>query len=65
MGGTYGEIRGSSKIQVYLNYLEETERMENTFTSKHPDPKYRKLCKKNMVWDPSTGEWVLYYHLHT
>jgi hypothetical protein len=65
MGGTYGEIRGRSKIGVYLKYQEETDRLGHTFLSKHPDPKYKKFCKSSMDWDPELGEWVLYYHLHT
>ena len=65
MGGTYGEIRGDSKIEVYLNYVEEVERLGDIFLSRYPDPKHKKVCKKSIDWDPDAGEWVLYYHLHT
>lgn len=65
MGGTSGEIRGNSKIDVYLEYKELTESWCDTFLSRDPDPQYKKYCKKSMVWDPDTGAWVLYYHLHT
>ncbi len=36
MGGTYGEIRGQSKTEVYLEYLEMTE--DSIFETKIPDP---------------------------
>lgn len=62
MGGTSGEIRGKSKIDVYLKYQEETEEWDG---SCNPDPNYKKFCKEQMVLDPETEEWVLYYHLHT
>jgi len=63
MGGTYGEIRGRSKIDVYLEY---TELIENgPMESGIPDPQYKKYCKKMMEWDPDTEEWVLHYRLHT
>jgi hypothetical protein len=65
MGGTRGEVRGKSKIETYLNYVEETEPLEDLFTDMYPDPRYKKLCKSYMVWDPDAGEWVLSYHLHT
>jgi hypothetical protein len=62
MGGISGEIRGEKKIDVLLKYLEETEEWDG---SCYPDPQYKKFCKSQMVWDSETGEWVLYYHLHT
>lgn len=65
MGGTSGEIRGRSKIEVYLKYVEEVESCADTFGDRHPDPKYKKRCKELMAQDPETGEWVLPYHLHT
>ena len=65
MGGTFGEIRGISKIDVYLKYVEEVESWGDTFGDRHPDQKYKKRCKELMVQDPETGEWVLRYHLHT
>ena len=63
MGGMNGEIRGRSKIDVYLEYkdLAENGPMEWHI----PDPKYKKYCKEVMEWDPETEEWVLAYHLHT
>jgi len=63
MGGAVGEIRGKSKIEVYLKYREIAE--NENFQTRIPDPKKKKYCKKEMVWDPETEEWVLYYHLHT
>ena len=65
MGGQSGETRGKSKIEVYLKYERLIEGVGEIFQSRNPDPKNKKLCKKLMVWDPDTGEWVLYYHLHT
>jgi hypothetical protein len=62
MGGMSGYIRGESKIVVYVKYQEEVEGWEGNC---YPDPKYKKFCKEQMVWDPETGKWVLYYHLHT
>lgn len=63
MGGTNGEVRGQSKIEVYLEYVEMTE--DTIFETKIPDPTYKKYCKKMMVQDPETEEWVLSYHLHS
>lgn len=63
MGGNNGEIRGPSKIEVYLEYLDMTE--DSIFETKIPDPKNKKHCKRVMVQDPETEEWVLHYHLHT
>lgn len=63
MGGMTGEIWGKSKIDVYLQYVEETE--DYWDWSANPDPKYKKYCKSQMIQDPETGEWVLHYHLHT
>ena len=65
MGGASGEIRGESKIEVYLKYKEETEGFGEMFQDCNPDPKHKKLCKKKMFRDPESGEWVLYYYLHT
>lgn len=65
MGGLSGEIKGKSKIEVYLEYKEKTEQWEGLFQEMNPDPSYKKLCKSLMVQDPSTGEWILHYHLHT
>jgi len=63
MGGARGEIRDKSKIDTYLQYLELVEGWEDY--DWNPDPKYKKACKSQMVQDPATGEWVLYYHMHT
>ncbi len=65
MGGMSGEIRGRSKGATYANYLEEVESLGDTFQEHHPDPKLKKDCKRLMVQDPDTGEWILHYHLHT
>lgn len=65
MGGHSGEIRGQSKIKVYLEYKELLSGWDSMFGYRDPDPKNKKYCKKLMVWDPDTGEWVLHYRLHT
>ena len=65
MGGTSGEARGASKIEAYLNYVDRVEGWGDTFQSHSPNPQNKKLCKRQMVQDPATGEWVLHYHLHT
>jgi len=62
MGGASGEVSGRSKIEAYIKYQEITEGWDG---SMDPDPKYKKFCKSLMELDPETGEWVLYYHLHT
>ena len=63
MGGMSGEVRGKSKIDAYLHYLRETEGYED-WTSL-PNPRHKKACKREMVWDPEAEEWVLHYHLHS
>ncbi|WP_435102051.1 hypothetical protein [Arhodomonas sp. AD133] len=65
MGGTHGEIRGSSKAEAYQKYVELVDGFGGTFESRYPDPKYKKECKRLMVEDPDTGKWVLRYPLHT
>ncbi len=65
MGGMSGEVRERSKIDAYLNYAEQVEGFGDTFQDHAPDPRNKKLCKRLMVQDPDTGEWVLYFHLHT
>jgi hypothetical protein len=62
MGGSTGKITGKSKIEVYLHYVEKTKEWDG---DSMPDPKYKKYCKRQMNWNPDTGEWVLHYHLHT
>jgi hypothetical protein len=56
VGGYRGEVRGKSKADTYLRYLEECERWD---LSRYPDPKCKKSCKKQMVWDDTQKEWVL------
>lgn len=63
MGGLVDEVRGKSKIETYLRYKEVAE--NEMFTTRIPNPVNKKLCKKSMVWDPNTEEWVLHFHLHT
>lgn len=63
MGGTSGEIRGKTKIEVYSKYIEIINL--DIFSACIPDPKNKKYCKKSMIWDPKNEEWVLFYRLHT
>ena len=65
MGGTTGEVRGKSKIEAYLRYVEIIDAHGETFLTQYPKPHNKKGCKREMVQDPETGEWVLYYRLHT
>lgn len=65
MGGTVGEVRGSSKAEVYYRYLKLVEGFGDAFLERYPDPKGKRECKGHIVQDPDTGEWVLHYHLHT
>ena len=65
MGGLTDEVRGSSKIETYLKYAELVEGFGGVFQDHHPNPEHKKLCKKEMVQDPTTGEWVLRFYLHT
>jgi hypothetical protein len=65
MGGFRGEVRGESKIEVYIKYVAEIKRWGGTFNSHDPDAKYKKVGKNLMEQDPSSGEWVLRYHFHT
>lgn len=65
MGGMTGEVRGQSKIDAYLRYVEELESANGVFQTHEPDPKFKKYCKSLMVQDPDSGEWVLRFHLHT
>jgi hypothetical protein len=62
MGGSVGEVRGSTKIETYLAYVEEAEDDQG-----HWDPPVRlkKVCKRLMEKDPETEEWVLRYRWHT
>jgi len=63
MGSTRGEIRGSSKIAVYLEYKELAD--DGPWQEGIPDPEKKKECKRRMEWDPNTEEWVLSYYLRT
>jgi len=65
MGGLTDAVRGRSKIETYLKYVERLEGFGETFQERDPDPRYKKVCKREMVQDPITGDWVLRYHLHT
>jgi len=65
MGGISGEVRGKSKIEVYLKYEEKIQEIGEMFQEIDPYPRNKKQCKKQMIWDPEAGKWVLYYHLHT
>jgi hypothetical protein len=65
MGGTGGEIRGKTKLEVYKRFRAEVNRKETEErTGLYMDaglgtkPQLYDLMKK----DPETGEWVLYYH---
>lgn len=62
MGGYSDEIRGRSKAEVYFQYAEHTD---TEMFAYRPDPKYKKVCKQQMLWDPKTEEWVLPFHGHT
>ena len=65
MGGYSGEVRGKSKIETYLNYLGEIERVGGPFNSHEPPRQKKKLCKSLMKQDPKSEEWILPYHFHT
>ena len=53
MGGYGGEVRGKSKIETYLRYVKKCEEWD---LDRNPDPKYKKFCKKSMVWDAARKE---------
>lgn len=65
MGGRTDEVRGQSKGEAYANYVSVVEGYGDTFQDHDPDPRYKKVCKAQMVQDPNTGEWVLTFHFHT
>ena len=65
MGGTVGEVRGRSKAEVYYRYRELVDDFGDTFLDRYPDPNGKRECKRLIVQDPDTGDWVLHYHLHT
>jgi hypothetical protein len=65
MGSIHGEIRGESKIETYLKYVDEIKKWGGTFNEHFPDAKYKKVCKNLMEQDPKSEEWVLRYRFHT
>ena len=70
MGGTSGEVGGKTKLETYQKYVEECRSWagggENFDDfSQDPNPKHKKVCYKEMVWNPNRKEWDLSYHLHT
>ena len=65
MGGITGQMRGSSKIETYLAYVDLVDGYGETLSDRNPEPAHKKQCKREMVRDLETGEWVLHYHLHT
>jgi hypothetical protein len=65
MGGTRDQVRGKSKIETYLAYVDLVGAHGDTFQDRNPIPSHKKQCKREMVQDLETGEWVLHYRLHT
>jgi hypothetical protein len=65
MGGATGQITGKSKIATYLAYVDLLEGYGETFQDCFPDPSQKKHCKREMVQDAKSGDWVLYFRLHT
>ena len=65
MGGMTDEIRGNSKAEIFQEYKSRTEDHLGYFNDFTPDPFYKKVCKRHMIWDPDAGEWVLRFHAHT
>ena len=65
MGGMNGDVRRRSKAETYVAYAEMVEGFGEMFQTHIPDPAHKKECKRRMVQDPDTEEWVLHYHLHT
>ena len=63
MAGGNGSVRGKSKIETYLRYVETAE--ANGDWSSIPDARHKKACEKAMTWDPDVEEWVLHFHLHS
>jgi len=55
--GASGELRGKTRIEVYLRY--QGLRQDDSWDW-HPDNK--KDTKKAMFRDPQTGEWVLRFY---
>jgi hypothetical protein len=56
MGGYNGEVRGGTKIETYLKYIQRCESWE---LDHNPEPKNKKYCKRQMEWDPERKHWVL------
>jgi hypothetical protein len=66
MGGESGEVRGKTKIETYVKYVEYCESWAGgAGCTQCPESSYKKVCYKEMQWDPAREEWVLQYHLHT
>ena len=63
MGGVTDEIRGHSKTDVYTEYVDRTEGLDDW--SIDPDPNDEEACMAEMEQDPDSGEWVLRFHAHT
>lgn len=61
MGGTWGEVRGQTKIETYLRYV---DRCEGWPGSHYPTPTGKKWCYKQMQWDDKGEEWVLSFRFH-
>jgi hypothetical protein len=54
MGGTYGQVRGKTKVESYENYLEICRTWlggGDNFDdfSQNPDARHKKVCYKEMV----------------
>jgi hypothetical protein len=58
VGGFWSEVRGDTKVETYLKYV---DKCEGTPFSPHPHPRYKKSCYREMERDPETREWVLRY----
>jgi hypothetical protein len=65
MGGTGGEIRGKTKLDVYKKFRARVNRREvEERTGLYMDAGNgtKPQLYDSMQKDPATGEWVLYYH---
>jgi len=65
MGGTGGEIRGKTKLEVYKRFRKRVncEKIEES-TGLYMDAGNgtKQDLYRSMKKDAATGEWVLYYH---
>jgi hypothetical protein len=57
MSGINGEVRGSSKPDVYRKYAAAVRDEGGVFLDHIPDAKFKKACKSQMKQDLQTGEW--------